>query len=112
MVSVRESLTGGFFWIKKLGHLIEPLLYLLRCQARRRHLSPPRLSNFPVTKDFEWYGSVGDETVGTDATHLLAYVFEIHAIHEQWDWVIHESVVIIREPFIGGFGGHVKVYGV
>lgn len=91
---------------------MKPLLYLPPRQAGRRHVSHPRLSNLSVAKDFEWDGSVGDETVGADATHLFAYVFEVHAIHKQWNWVVYESVVIVREPFIGGFGVHMKVYGV
>jgi hypothetical protein len=71
----------------------------------------PCLSNLPVTKDFKWYRSVGDETVGTHATHLFANVFEVHTIHKQWNGVVYESVVIVRQPFVAGFRGHVKIYG-
>lgn len=91
--------------IKEIFHLSEPLHELVDTQTQgfSSCSSNPTQSNLPITQHPEGHGLVRRETRGTQTAHLFTYGLVVHPVHEEGYRVVHEPVVVVRQPLVVGF---------
>jgi hypothetical protein len=91
--------------IEEFFHSPEPLHELIHTQTERllSRSAHPTHSNLPVTKDPERHRLVRRETRRTHSTHLFTYGFVVHPVHEEGHRVVHEPVMVVRQPLVVRF---------